>query len=335
MDFRAMGGLPRDPNTGNMLDTHEINSLFSSKGAESPELTLNVLWDFGRAPHEAKADARTVETAAPWVSGAWDGKTTYNLFALAKRVKHTGTPGSFLPAQWQPEGTCVGRGCSGLLNHLQFSRILGTPQESIEWKPVSHAWCYAGARMQYNMLHDRSYGAVGKGALEWCHAKGVCYQQEVNDINYRSDVNAGNWAYSGIPSTLIPLGADNLVDDSALVTTCQQVADLMSVGGGITIASNQGFTMARDSEGFCKPQGNWAHQMFLGSVFVNSRGRRGFGCCQSWDQNVPGGPTLENHPDNVFGIDWDTVQVMLNARDSMGAWVFHGWNKNLDWGALS
>ena len=331
-----MGGVPRDPTTGNMLDTHEINSLFSSKGAESDELSLSVLWDFGRAPHEAPATARTADIAAPWLSGSWDGSTVCNLFALAKKVKHTGAPGTFLPAQWQPEGTCVGRGCSGLLNHLQFSRILANPDLYQEWKPVSHAWCYAGARMQYNMLHDRSFGAVGKGALEWCHAKGVCYQEEVGDTNYRSDKLAGDWAYSGIPSTLIPLGADNLVDDSALVTTCDQVADLLARGGGITVASNQGFTMTRDSDGFCSPRGSWAHQMWIGSVGkFGPRQRKGFGCCQSWDQNVPSGPTIDNHPDNVFGIYWDVLQRMLNARDSMGAWVFHGWEKKLDWGALS
>ena len=67
------------------------------------------------------------------------------------------------------------------------------------------------------------------------------------------------------------------------------------------------------------------HYMYFGSVHKLASGRRVLGCGQSWGQNVPDGPTLENCPDYVFGVEERTVNRMLGQRTSTGVTAFAGW----------
>lgn len=312
-DFSKCGGVAVNTSTGQQLDSHE------RKYAQSDEL----MWDFGRRTAAAPENARLMEVARPSLSGRWDGQSTISLFQAATKIRHHGPAGDYIPAQWQPRGTCVGRGGSGLLNQLQCGLILAG--SAATFHPVSHAFMYAMARMYYNDLHSWQDGAVGQGALLGAAKWGVGYQEEVGDIDYFKDDIAANWAYNGIPAAKLAVGSDNMVKDAALVTSCEVLADLIASGGGLTVASNVGFTMTRDSEGFCTRKGSWNHQMHIGLVTKTARGRKGFGIAQSWGKNTPSGPTLPGAPDYVFGADWDVVQSMLSQRDSMGCTVFDGW----------
>jgi len=312
-DFSKCGGVAVNLSTGQQLDSHE------RKYATPDE----IMWDFGRKTYLAGEGARLMEDAQPKLAGRWDGTSTISLFQASLKVKHHGPIGSFIPAQWQPRGTCVGRGASGLMNNLQCNKILaGSPDV---FQPVSHAFMYALARMYYNDLRSWQDGAVGQGALLGGAKWGLGYQEEVGDVDYFKDDIAANWAYNGIPAAKLMVGADNLIKDAALVTSCEVLADLIASGGGLTIASNRGFTTSRDAEGCCSPKGTWNHQMFVGLVGKTPRGRRVFGIAQSWGANTPSGPALFGCPDYVFGADWDVVQGMLSQRDSMGCTIFDGW----------
>lgn len=225
-------------------------------------------------------------------------------------------------------GQCVGRGASGALNVLQAALIVGGA--AIEYNPVSHAWCYAGARMHTNDLGSGD-GAAGYAAFAWCKDKGVAHQAETGDADYYQDDIAATWARRGIPPDLIPLGKDNILSDAAPCKSAQAAAAAIASGGVVTIASGQGFTMTRDSEGVCQPRGSWSHQMFLAAIIVTPSGQKVFGCAQSWGDNVPDGPLLPGCPDYVFGIPWDTADRMLRQGDSMMALNFQGWTDNISW----
>lgn len=261
----------------------------------------------------------------------WDGKTSTRRMAMTKKIKHHGRAGTFLPAQFQPRGTCVGRGASGAINVFQALLCLqGWP---FVWKAVSHAWCYAGSRMYYNDLGSFD-GASGKGAFEWCREKGVCYQQESGDTDYFKDDVAAAWARRGIPTNIIELGRDNPLTDAFPVTSAKKAADVLFSGGAVTVASSRGFSMRRDSDGVCAPSGRWDHQMHFVDVSVTSKGRKKFECVQSWGEDGGGltGPSPEEQPNYVFSVDWDVADAMLRVGDSMGGMSFEGWLDELTWG---
>ena len=314
MNLEEFGGVAKSL-SNKALDAHE------KRYAEDAP----VIWDFGS--RKSTVTLSLLENVAPRVLDNWDGKTC-NPWPLTKNIIHHGKPGEFFPAQKQTRGTCVGRGASGALNVLQA--ILIDKGEPIEFKCVSHAWCYAGARMRDNILGPED-GAIGKSSLLFCQEKGIAHQLECDDTDYFSDDLAVRWGSRGIPSQILTLGTDNLAKFVVEVRSAKQAADVISAGGVVTIASNGGFKMERNSLGICDPQGTWMHQMYIASVHVLSNGRKVFGIAQSWGENVPSGPLLENCPSNVFGADWDVVDRLLSQGDSAGCALINPWKADQLW----
>lgn len=335
-DFRSFGGVALESaKSGKMLSGKDLKDALADPNA-------TVAWNFGidatmrqRVGLDENAWATLQKNRADRMLAKlplkeWDGKTSTKRNAMTKRIKHHGKAGEFLPAQYQPNGTCVGRGASGALN--VFQAILCLAGFPLEWLPVSHAWCYAGARMQYNDLGPGD-GAVGSGAFEWCRDKGVTFQAESGDSDYYKDQVAVQWATRGIPASIIPLGKDNPITDAFPVTTAKQAADVLFSGGAVTIASSQGFRQQRDEDGVDSPAGTWMHQMHLVDVRVTSKGRKVLDCVQSWGEDGGGirGSLAPDQPAYVFGIDWDVADRMLRQGDSMGAMSFEGWLDQLPW----
>ena len=297
--FRSVGGTPLVPH--NTADPNLVS------------------WNFGLFPSDLPEHIPTFYVAAPHLEGSWDGKTSVSNWEATRKVL-----GAFLPAQKQTRGTCVGRGCSGALNVLQCIQI-AEGKRADEFRPVSHAWCYGGARTRGGMLGSGD-GAMGPDAALWCKEKGSVFQRESGDADYYSDQRAVEWGGSGIPSALLPLAADNPAQEVAVCLSAREAADTIFNGGVVTVASDQGFTMTRDSHGVCQPQGSWAHQMYLAAIVVLPDGRKVFGCGQSWGENTPDGPQLSGCPNYVFGIQWEVADGMLRQKQSMSVGAFVGWS---------
>lgn len=266
---------------------------------------------------------RRFADVAPGAYGRWDGKTSVSNWLATEKVL-----GSFLPAQAQKIGSCGGAATSGGLNVLQCAQIVSGKQTD-PYKPVSRAWCYVGARI-ITGTRGRGEGVIPPSPLEWVKTRGAVNLEEAPGEGYEHDELAKKWDRSGLPAELMPLAADNLIEEMAPVYSFQEAADVILGGGVVMVASNRGFTMERDRDGFCKPKGVWMHYMYFGAVVVTERGRKGLGCGQSWGKNVPGGPPLKGCPDYVFGVDEDVVNYMLGQRDSTGVSGFKGWGELYD-----
>lgn len=334
IDFRQFGGSPFSPKKMTALKGAELKDAIKD---DNPD---RIMWNFGidlAAPQRkgmsddqwsSFQDNKSDKMMAKLPLKDWDGKSPTFRMAMTKKIKHHGTPGEFLPAQFQPNGTCVGRGASGALN--VFEALLCLSGFPMIWNPVSHAWCYAGARMQYNDLGTGD-GAVGKGAFEFCAEHGVTHQIEAGDTDYYKDGLAVKWARTGIPSDILALGKDNPITDAFPVTTVQKACDVLFSGGAVTVASSRGFTTTRDNDGFCKPSGTWMHQMHFVDIIVLPNGRKGLACVQSWGEDAQKGPKLEQQPGYVFGVDMDVAESMLRQGDSMGCMNFEPWLEDQPW----
>lgn len=226
---------------------------------------------------------------------------------------------------------CVSRGAAGALNVLQAIQMALNGQVD-GFKTVSHSAIYGEVR-ELGGMRGYSDGAVGADAAKALHKWGAVTQEEAGDevgrAGYYSDDKAVEWGAgrggTWTPDNVKAFGKDNIVKEIAPVTSSQTLADGLAAGCVCTIASNQGFTMSRDSDGCCRASGSWAHQMMIAAIVVLPSGKRVFGIGQSWGDNTPSGPTLWHSPDYVFGADWDTVERMLRQGDSMLMSAFDAW----------
>jgi hypothetical protein len=318
-----------------MTNTELYNRLIAAGGqplSKSSSFTSSgptISWNFGltdAAGETAKSiddvpkvTGYPVYSVAPQIRGAWDGSTNVSGWLATKQVL-----GTWLEAQAQKIGSCGGAATSGGLNVMQCLQIASGKRSDV-FKRVSRAWCYVGAR-EIGGHRGRGEGVIPPYPLDWCKAKGAVHIEETGtNERYDSDNVASSWDRSGIPRNIMELAIDNLIVDMAPCYDFQSAADVIASGGVVMVASDQGFTMERDREGVCQPQGEWMHYMYFASVHKLPSGRRVLGCGQSWGQNVPDGPTLENCPDYVFGVEERTVNRMLGQRTSTGVTAFAGW----------
>lgn len=296
------------------------------------------VWDFGYVATPAFDEdwhsRPSVYASAPQVAGRWDGRTSISHWDATKLVRGYWPFGEFLPAQRQPRGTCVARGGSGALNVRQCIQIamLGSNEE---FKPISHSALYGESR-ELGGIRGNSDGAIGADAAKALAKFGGKHQEEcgepVGREGYYADDLAVKWGAgrngTWTPDNIKQLGSDNKALDIRPVRSADEAADVIASLGVITVASDQGFTMTRDSQGVCSPRGSWMHQMYIAAVVVLPDGRKVFGCGQSWGSNVPDGPTLWHCPDYVFGIEWSVANRMFAQGDSMGLLAFDGWDNS-------
>lgn len=285
-------------------------------------------WHFGwRDDHAAvRAALATLpfphfELAAPHLEGTGEGKSAY-LWEAAIKVT-----GAHLPAQQQPRGTCVSRGWSRLVDYLECVEIalLG---EAEEYHSISHAAVYGMAK---EIGHDLSYqdGAVGAWAAKAVSEWGVVTNEAAKDKDAGSDDLAVEWGAKKVPAALKELAQQHKLGTVTLVATPEQARDMLCNGYPLAVCSDQGFTMTRDAEGRCRPQGTWNHCMMWSGY---DDATRRFCVEQSWGPNTPDGPTAHGQPDNSFWIDWDVASRMLRQQDSFAGSKFGGFAaRTLSW----
>ena len=252
--------------------------------------------------------------AASHLAGTGAGKTVL-LSDAAKKVK-----GAHLPAQQQPRGTCVSRGWSRAVDYLECVQI-AIGNKAAEYKSVSHAYVYGTCR---EIGHDLSNqdGAVGAWAAQAVHDYGVITNDDAHDKDAGYDDLAVEWGARGVPQPFKDLGKKHIVRTVSLVKTPEEARDALGNGYPLSVCSGQGFTMHRDSDGHCRPQGSWSHCM-MWSAYRDDK--RWFLVEQSWGQNTPDGPLGDlDIPDNAFWIDWDVAARMLAEEDSFALSSFDG-----------
>lgn len=238
---------------------------------------------FGRIEDREHTEKLMSSQPSPTASKAmqWAGDDNATVFLPAIYTKVTGQPWDSM--NQNPRGICVSMGWSkGLTLTLAVMAHLGkiTFPGRVHPGPI-----YGGARYEvgYEQYGNRpsgnrsdpdNDGAVGSWAGEWVQKRGgVLLMQKYDDVDLtRFDpVNvAEKFGYEGVP--------DQIEDDAKLhpakqLTLCQSSADVLSLIGqlyAVTVCSNQGFAMSRDSKGFSRPQGQWAHCMvWVGRIKIN------------------------------------------------------------------
>ena len=134
------------------------------------------------------------------------------------------------------------------------------------------------------------------------------------------------WGRNGVPDVLEPFAKERRCSETTLAVDFEQAAAAIQNGYPVMVCSGQGFSMARDEDGFCKPGGVWWHAVVFAGVRWGKR--PGLLCFNSWgDSNTVGKHYPETMPTAVrncsFWVDASVATKMLSGRDS---YVYAGYS---------
>ncbi len=218
--------------------------------------------------------------------------------------------GTFPTYPAQAIGDCVSFG-HGHGNDLLQCIEVGLGQ-SITYRETDTEFLYGAARETAGILGatDGCYGAAAVEAM--CHTGMVSRAEAGNDGIY-SGHRASVWGATGPPRVLELRAADHKLGAAALVTTWDELVAAIANGYPVTICTSQGFTLVRDSGGFCAASGIWGHCMVIAGVRFD---RPGACILQSWGPNVPTGPTVLGQPDWSFWAEQAVIEKILAEGDS-------------------
>jgi len=273
--------------------------------------------------------------AAPELYQADDGKDWFLTDAEAAWVKMQKEAGNVIP--WDLDSTgiyllnhhqttndCTSHGTSGALEDLQMVDIM--------WRGVAEQFTLVASEPLYGgaivtIMHTRGdNGAYTSAPLDYATKYGWLPRAKYGDIDLTKYSGARATAYSksGVPATLLDTQKKQTLLLQVPIHNFEDASALLRQGYSVVGGSNQGFSMTRDKDGFCKPQGRWAH-------CTRFRGRRlgkkpGLQYGQSWGPGMPGGPsivTLDDGrplqlPEGGFFVDPDTFNSMVRQGEFYG-----------------
>lgn len=227
-------------------------------------------------------------------------------------------------------GSCVGWGWSAGVDVLAAVEVvLKREAESFGGRTLE-ASVYAFSRVEARGRSragrsDGSYGgAAAKAVRDWGTLHyGIDYNGERFDSYSAS--REKSWGDTGVPDNLEPFAKERRVKEVTVVESFDQAAKAIQNGYPVPVCSMQGFTMKRDSDGFCRASGSWAHCMLFCGVRFD---RPGLLCMNSWGNSNSGPRYPQNMPDQIaactFWVDADVANRMLRGRDSYAISGYEG-----------
>lgn len=215
---------------------------------------------------------------------------------------------------------------------------------------------YGGSRVEARggRLGGYSDGSYGAAAVKWVNEWGVLLRQDYSTTTGNAEHNLqrydkskakawGNYGCGGQrdergSGPLDQIARQHPVQSFSMITDFDTAAKAIQNGYPVPVCSGQGFSSQRDADGFCRPQGSWAHCMlFAGVRFGN---RPGLLCFNSWGHSVNGPRWPDHMPDSVAACAWwvdaATATRMLRGRDSFALSQFKGFPpQKLNWAKAS
>lgn len=284
--------------------------------APAPAPSPNPEWfglRYDQARHLSLASARpTFSKAAPALmqAGPADGRPILLYRAWTDLFR------DFPPYPAQQIGDCVSFGHAHANDLLQCVEWCLTRQGKkptpADIQETDTEFLYGAARKAGGMLGPFD-GCYGSAAVEAMTKTGILSRRMLGADGQYSGRRAKQWGRTGPPSGLEAKAAAFKLGDAAKVTTWDELVAAIRSGHPVTICSNQGFSLQRDDQGFCRAQGHWAHCMFIAGVRFD---REGACIVQSWGPRQPAGPTALGQPSYSFWADRAVVERILGQGDS-------------------
>jgi hypothetical protein len=221
----------------------------------------------------------------------------------------------------QTTGDCVSHATR---NALDVSRAV-----EIDVHRDKEAWIARGAT-------EAIYGARGHGGQGMSCSRAATFVSQSGGVlvrknykgvadftKYNGNLGAG-WGARGLPDQVIDLANDHQIKTVSLVRTVEEARDALANGYGLSVCSSYGFSNKRDSKGFARTSGSWAHAMAW--IACDDTGSEpAFLVQNSWGKwNDGGHPDWGKIPDGSFLIHADVAAGMLSQNGSYAFSNFDG-----------
>jgi len=210
----------------------------------------------------------------------------------------------------QEIGDCVSFAHGHANDLLQCVEIaLGEPTE---FRETDTEFIYATSREVAGILGTTD-GSYGSAAVKAMTIVGMVSRELLGDQGTYTGKRAREWGRTGAPAEIKTKAALFKLGSAAQVSTWAELVAALNNGYPVTICSNQGFTLHRDQDGFCKARGTWGHCMLIAGVRFD---REGACILQSWGSTVPDGPLSLDQPTFSFWARRPVVERILAVGDS-------------------
>ncbi len=205
---------------------------------------------FNAAPDHMKQDFHLI--------GAGPVSRRMPLFEIVRRVL-----GNDIENINQLIGDCVSWGAKHAVEYLEcFQIAMGNMNK---FRLIFPSYHYGTGRVLIGgQKGDHQDGSIGVWQIQAIQKYGVICNDDPNVPPYSAKVAKTFGADDGnVLEQFTELGQKHLIQKTAKVTTWDQLVDAVCNGYPVTVASNQGFTMNPQSDGFHHPSGRWDHQMCI------------------------------------------------------------------------
>ena len=227
-------------------------------------------------------------------------------------------------------GSCVSFGTVAAIEATMCFEIANG--ESEEVRDLCQEVVYAGSRVEIGGNRIQGDGSIGAWAAQFVKDYGVLDRAVYGsyDLARYDEVRCRAWGRKGVPDDLEPAVKKHPIKAITMVRSWDDAKKSLASGYGIAICSNQGFGRIRDSAGFAKASGRWAHCMALLGYQTGSR--EGGWICNSWGDRFHSGPVGAGAPTCGFWADADIIERMLKAEDSWAFSSLEGFPaRKIDW----
>lgn len=242
--------------------------------------------------------------------------------------------GAPIPCRNQGQvGACVAFGAAAAWeNGLCVGIANGKP---FQFREISQEVIYGIARVQIGKGQmrgdDGATGAWGAAAMQRPYGVVPRDRYPSADLTRYNESTCRQFGDRGPPADLVTLAGQHPAVHVAPVNSLDEADRAIASGYPLTIASNQGFTMKRDADGFCRASGHWSHQM---ACLGYQKGKRpGYWIQNSWGQDAFTGPKgAGDPPDGGFWADARTFGSMIASGECYAVGNVEGWPAvDLDW----
>lgn len=224
------------------------------------------------------------------------------------------------PYPAQQIGDCVSHAFAHAVDLLACVEI-AIGREAEVFKETASEAVYGMARVDIGgQRGSRSDGAVGAWGAKAVNTLGTVSREVVGPY---SGKRAKEWGANGVPDDIKGKAKPQTVRTVSMVTTWNELEDSLANGYPVVVCSDQGFTMERDRDGYCRPEGSWMHAMFISGIRADNRPAACI--CQSWGENTPKGPMSLDQPSYSFWAERRVVERMIGQKDSWSVGGFNGY----------
>ena len=297
---------------------------------------------FGYVPDPAGSDAFVATLPHPTLASAAPGFRTdeqrevmlYQALLQCMPGWRRGSQGSV--------GSCVGWGASLGVDIVAACDIVYRNEPEAWRGRTVEASLYGFSRVE---ARGQRVNTGGDGSTGFHAAKAI---RDFGSLHYGVNYNGTiipeadkqsrdrEWGRNGVPDVLEPFAKLRRCSETTLAVNFEQAAAAIQNGYPCVPCSGQGFSMARDEDGFCRPGGVWWHCMVFAGVRWGKR--PGLLCFNSWGDSNTGEHYPKNMPEAVkkcsFWVDADVATYMLRGGDSFALSSYDGFppRKLPDWG---